>query len=114
MSRRGFYKRGLPEPNYGLVPITSDGEIVGGERPTPLRVFQCNSCGVLALFPQDHERNPKSRDMTDELKRGTTVSPADRVLREQLRLRQQLEATASQAQQIFRERQSLEQQAKRR
>jgi hypothetical protein len=113
MSRKGFYKRGRPEPNFGLVPITSDGEIVGGERPTPLRVFQCNSCGVVALFPEDQERDPKLRDKTDELKGGAMASQADRVLREQQRLRRQLEATASQKEQIVRETQRLKQQAKR-
>ena len=53
MSRKGFYERGPPEPLYGLVPITCDGELIDGGPPTPLRVFQCNSCGVLPLFPED-------------------------------------------------------------
>jgi hypothetical protein len=53
MSPKGFYKRSPPEPLYGLVPITCDGELIDGGPPTPLRVFQCNSCGVLPLFPED-------------------------------------------------------------
>jgi len=113
MSRKGFYKRGPPEPLYGLVPITSEGEIIEGEPPTPLRVFECNSCGVLALFSEDQEHEATLKDRTDELRRGTTVAETDRVLREHQRLRQQLETTASQTEQIARERQKLKQQAER-
>jgi hypothetical protein len=113
MSRKGFYKRGPPEPLYGLVPITSEGEIIEGEPPTPLRVFECNSCGVLALFSEDQEHDATLKDRTDELRRGTTVAEADRVLREHQRLRVQLETTASQTEQIARERQRLKQQAER-
>jgi hypothetical protein len=108
MSRIGFYKRGPPEPLYGLVPITSDGKIIDGGRPTPLRVFQCNSCGVLALFSEDQERDAGLRDKTDELGGSGTGSPAEQILREQQRLRRQQEATASQAEQIVRDRQRLQ------
>jgi hypothetical protein len=113
MSRKGFYKRGAPEPLYGFVPITSDGEIIDGEPPTPLRVFQCNCCGVLALFPEDQERDAGLKDRADELGGSWTVSPAEQILREQLRLRLQQEATASRAEQIVREKQRLIQQAQR-
>jgi hypothetical protein len=113
MSRKGFHKRGPPEPLYGLVPITSDGEIIDGGRPTPLRVFRCNACGVLALFPEDQGRDAGLKDRTDGLGRSGTVSPAEQILREQQRLRRQQESTASQAEQIVRDRQRLEQQAKR-
>jgi hypothetical protein len=112
MSRKGFYKRGPPEPLYGLVPITSDGEIIDGGPPTPLRVFQCNSCAVLALFPEDQERDAGLKDRTDGLGGSAMVPPAEQILREQQRLRRPQEATASQAEQIVRERQRL-QQAKR-
>jgi hypothetical protein len=112
MSRKGFYKRGPPEPLYGLVPITSDGEIIEGGPPTPLRVFQCNSCAVLALFPENQERHAGLKDRTDGLGDSRTVSPAEQILREQLRLRRQQEATDSQAERIVRENQRLDQHAR--
>jgi hypothetical protein len=111
MSRKGFYKRGDPEPLYGMVPITSDGEVIDGRPPTPLRVFQCNSCGVLALFPEDQERDAGLNHK--ELGGNGAFSPAEQILREQQRLRVQQEATASRAEQIVREKQRLEQQAQR-
>jgi hypothetical protein len=111
MSRKGFYKRDAPEPLYGLVPITGDGGIIDGRPPTPLRVFQCNSCGVLALFPEDQEREAGLNHKTDALGHNGAFAPAERILREQQRLQRQLEATASQAEQIVREKQKLIQQA---
>jgi hypothetical protein len=103
MRRKGFYKRGPPEPLYGLVPITGDGEIIDDKRLTPLRVFECNSCGVVALFSQDHESD------STQLKDKAPASQAEQFLREQHRLRRQAEATAAQHEQIVRERQRLRQ-----
>jgi hypothetical protein len=40
MRRKGFYKRGPPEPLYGLVPITGDGEIIDDKRLTPAESFR--------------------------------------------------------------------------
>jgi hypothetical protein len=112
MSRKGFYKRGQQEPLYGLVPITDDGEIVEGQRPTPLRVFECNFCGVVALF-QDREGDTESGGQATELRGKAPASPTEQVLREQQRLKQQAEATSAQHEHIVREQQRLQQQVTR-
>jgi hypothetical protein len=113
MSRKGFYRRDTPEPLYGLVPVTDDGEIIQGNRPARLRVFECNFCGVVALFSQDHDSDTESEGQATESKGKVPGSQTERVLREQRRVRQQAEATAAQHEQIIREQQRLRQQLKR-
>jgi hypothetical protein len=111
MSRKGFYKRGHLEPLYGLVPITDDGEIMEGKRPTPLRVFECNFCGVVALF-QDHEGDTESGAQATGLWDKAPASQTEQILREQQRLRQQAEATSAQREHIVSEQRRLQQQLK--
>ena len=38
---------------YGLVPLTDEQAIQTGVPPVPVTVFQCQLCGVLALFRWD-------------------------------------------------------------
>jgi hypothetical protein len=108
MSRKGFYKRGEREPLYGLVPITDDGEIIDGERPTPLRVFECKFCGVVALF-QDREGDLESGGQAKESWDKARASQTEQIRREQQRLRQQAEATSAQHEHIVREQLRLQQ-----
>jgi membrane protein involved in colicin uptake len=95
------------------VPVTDDGEITDDKRPTPLRVFECNFCGLVALFSEDHKSDTESGGQATELMGKAPDSQTERVLMEQRRVRQQTEATKAQHEQIIREQQRLQQLLKR-
>jgi hypothetical protein len=57
---------------YGLLPLTDDQAIQTGVPPMPVTVFQCHSCGVLALFRWDSAETNEdaARAVAEEVNTG--------------------------------------------
>ncbi len=57
---------------YGLVSLTDEHAIQTGVPPIPVTVFQCHSCGVLALFRWDstETREDAARVVAEEVNTG--------------------------------------------
>lgn len=57
---------------YGLVPLTDEQAIQTGVPPMPVTVFQCHSCGVLALFRWDstETHDDAARTVAEEVNTG--------------------------------------------
>ena len=57
---------------YGLVPLTDEQAIQTGVVPMPVTVFQCQQCGVLALFRWDSSATHEdaARAVAEEVNTG--------------------------------------------